>query len=160
MPCPKCAESPNSHSFHPIGKTNQGYEIIYTCPAKTVQFNGSDPKFVFYFDEHLRAIEGKPWVWIFDCQGLTSNHMLSIKNLQALVDYLYKKHINLLQGSYVLNAGWTFGHMMNLAMPLLKKDARSRIHVLSERPIEALMELERQGFSSTQVGRFLKSSSS
>ena len=158
MPCSKCAEHPNLHSFHHIGTTKQGYEIIYTCPSKTHNFNGADSKFVDYFDEHLRIIEGKSWVWIFDCRGYTMKHMLSIDNLRKLVSYLYKDHADRLQGSYVVHAGPFFNQMLKLALPLLKKDAQKRIHILPSQPLDALLHLEQEGFLTSQVGSFLKSS--
>ncbi len=158
MPCAKCADNPNSHSFHHLGTTKQGYEIIYTCPAKTINFDGSDPQFVHYFDEHLRALGGKSWVWIFDCRDYTMKHMLSMNNLRNLVAYLNKYHTDKLHASYVLNAGSLFGTMMNLTLPLLKKDEQKRIHVLPTRPLDALVRMEQEGFSTTQVGAFLKSS--
>lgn len=159
MPCRKCAENPDSHSFHHIGTTKQGYEIIYTCPAKTHNFNGSDPEFVHYFDEHLRVLHGKPWVWIFDCREYTTKHMLSMDNLRKLVNYLYKDHANRLQASYVLHAGAFFSQMMKFVMPLLQKDTQNRIHIVPNRPLDALVHMENAGFSTMQVGAFLKSSS-
>lgn len=158
MPCAKCVENPDSHSFHHIGVTKQGYEIIYTCPAKTLQFNGSDPQFVDYFDQHLRVLDGKPWVWIFDCKDYTVKHMLSIENVRKLVNYLYKEHTDRLQGSYVLHAGPFFSYMMKFVMPLLQKETQKRIHVLPSRPLDALLHMEQAGFSTNQVGAFLKSS--
>ena len=158
MPCKKCAENPNSHSFHHIGTTKQGYEIIYTCPSKTHNFNGADPDFVNYFDEHLRIIEGKSWVWVFDCKDYSVMHMLSVENLRKLVNYLYKHHADRLHASYVIHAGPFFSQMMKLVLPLLKKDAQNRIHILPSHPLDALLHMEQQGFSTTQVGSFLKSS--
>lgn len=159
MPCALCVTNPKSHSFHHIGTTKQGYEIIYTCPGKTERFNGNDPHFVAYFDEHLRAIEGKSWVWIFDCTDYTTHHMISLENLRSLVNYLYTTHGKRLQATYVLNVGWAFQSMFTFVMPLLKKETQKRIHVLSSRPLEALVRLEQEGFSPNQIGQFLKSSS-
>lgn len=158
MPCSKCAANPNSHSFHHIGTTKQGYEIIYTCPSKTIGFDGSDPHFVKYFDEHLRVIDGKAWVWIFDCRDYTLKHMLSMENLRNLVSYLSSNHTDRLQASYVLHAGSFFSQMMKLVKPLLKKDAQSRIQIVPSQPMDALVHLEREGFLTSQVGSYLKSS--
>jgi hypothetical protein len=159
MPCSKCSKNPKLHSFHHIGTTKQGYEIIYTCPGKTEGFDGNDSEFVRYFDEHLRVIEGKPWVWVFDSSDYKISHMLSIENLRNLVNYLYGKHAKLLQSTYVLHAGWAFQSMFSLVLPLLKKNAQKQIHVLSARPLETLKRLEDDGFSPNQIGQFLKSSS-
>ena len=159
MPCQKCKDNPNSHSFHHLGQTKNGCEIIYTCPAKTVGFDGSDPNFVYYFDEHLRMIHGKPWVWLFDCQGFKMEYMLSMSNLRQLVSYLNEKHTDYLQNSYILHAGWAFTQMMSMTTPLLKKETRKKIHVLPDNPLDLLVHLEKQGFSSHQVHSFLKSSS-
>jgi hypothetical protein len=158
MPCSKCADNPNSHSFHHIGTTKHGFEIIYTCPSKTLHFDGSDPQFVEYFDEHLRVLNGKSWVWIFDCKDYTMKHMLSMNNLRNLVNYLNKNHMDKLHASYVLNAESFFGHMMRIVMPLLKKDAQKRIHVLPNCALDALTRMEQEGFLPTQVAPFLKSS--
>ena len=111
-----------------------------------------------YFDEHLRVIEGKPWVWIFDCADYTTHHMLSLENLRSLVNYLYETHAKRLQATYVLHVGWAFQSMFTFVMPLLKKDTRKRIHVLSSRPLEALVRLEQDGFSTNLIAQFLKSS--
>lgn len=159
MPCSKCKDAPGSHSFHHLGQTKEGYEIIYTCPAKTTKFDGSDPNFVLYFDEHLRAIQGKPWIWVFDCQGYKSEHMLSMHNLRSLVTYLYEKHDSLLQGSLVIHAGWAFSQMMQLVKPFLKKETRKKIRVLPDNPLDMLVQFEGLGFTSHQVSGFLKSSS-
>lgn len=158
MPCSLCAKHPNSHSFHHIGTTKQGYEIIYTCPGKTEGFDGKDPLFVHYFDEHLRVIDEKPWVWIFDCAGYTTHHMLSLENLRRLIHYLYETHGKRLHATYVLHVGWAFQSMFTFVMPLLKKETQKRIHVLSSKPLEALVRLEQEGFSPNQIGQVLKSS--
>ena len=159
MPCQKCKENPSSHSFHHLGQTKNGCEIIYTCPAKTIGFDGSDPKFVEYFDEHLRIIHGKPWVWIFDCQEFKLEYMLSISNLRQLVNYLNENHTNYLQKSYILHAGWAFSQMMVLTKPLLKKETQKKIHIMPENSLDLLNHLEKQGFFIHQLRSFLKSSS-
>ena len=159
MPCDKCLQNPDSHSFHHIGTTTTGFEIIYTCPSKIQNFNGSDPLFVHYFDQHLRILKGKPWVWIFDCKDYSQHHMLSMDNLRKLVNYLYKDHADRLQGSYVLHAGIFFSTMMKFVMPLLQKETQKRIHIVPSKPLDALLWMEQAGFSTNQVGPYLKSSS-
>ena len=159
MPCVKCAENPNSHSFHHIGTTKQGYEIIYTCPSKTHNFNGADPDFVKYFDEHLRIIEGKPWVWLFDCSEYSAHHILSLQNIRSVIKYLNEEHGKRLQSTYILHMGWTFHQLLKFVLPLLNNDTQKRIHILSSRPLEALEQFEHHGISPNQIGEFLKSPS-
>jgi hypothetical protein len=142
-----------------MGTTPQGVEIIYTCPGKTEGFDGNDPLFVRYFDEHLRVIEQKPWVWVFDCSDYTMHHMVSIENLRSLVSYLYETHNKRLQATYILHMGWAFQSIFTLVMPLLKQDTRKRIHIVSSKRMEAFVALEKGGFSPNQIAQLLKSSS-
>lgn len=159
MSCPLCQTNPKSHSFHHMGTTPHGVEIIYTCPGKTEGFDGNDPLFVAYFDEHLRVIDQKPWVWIFDCSDYSTRHMVSLENLRSLVNYLYESHSGRLQATYILHAGWTFQSMFALVKPLLQDGTRKRIHMLPSKRLEAYIALEKGGFSPNQIGQLLKSSS-
>jgi hypothetical protein len=142
-----------------MGTTPHGLEIIYTCPGKTEGFDGYDPHFVNYFDEHLRVIEQKPWIWVFDCSDYSLRHMVSLENLRSLVNYLYESHSKRLQATYILHMGWAFQSIFTLVMPLLKQETRKRIHILSSKHTEAFLALETGGFSPNQIAQLLKSSS-
>ncbi len=149
MVCKRCQECPGSHTFHLLGTTTQGYTILYTCPAKTKNFRGDDKDFVESFEEHLRELEGTPWIWIFDCQGFTAKHMLSLENTRGLVRVLYEKHEESLKGAYIVHQAWYAHLFLKILMPFLKKETRDDIHSIRGSTLETIVELEQHGIPSS-----------
>jgi len=69
MPCLKCLEKPDYHSFKKFG-TLQDKSIFYTAPAKTDDYNEDGTKLenikIHVNEDTLK----KPWIWVLDCNNM------------------------------------------------------------------------------------------
>ena len=69
MPCLKCLEKPDYHSFKKFGML-QNKSIFYTAPAKTDDYNEDGTKLANIKIHVKEDTEGKPWVWVLDCKNM------------------------------------------------------------------------------------------
>lgn len=144
MPCPKCQVNPGAHSFVNLGMTPNGISVFYTCPAKAKDYK-DEPNFVSYFKAHLEEAEGKPWIWIFDCQGFTQKHTSSIETGKGLIRLLDERHKNILQAVYMVHEAWHFHALFSMLKPFIKKEARKKMIQLTGSTLEILVKLEKAG---------------
>lgn len=144
MPCSICITQPDAHSFLSLGKTPLGVTVLYTCPAKAKHFVNNHT-FLSFFEQHLEDVEGKPWVWVFDCQQMGMKHMTSLEVTRGMIDILQKKHAQNLQGLYIVHETSFFRSLFSMVLPFLKKETRTRIGILSSNTFESLVELEKRG---------------
>lgn len=142
--CPKCAIVPGSHSFEKLGILATGVGVFYTCPAKAKDYKDED-KFVDYFKYHLKETGKDPWIWIFDCQGFGAKHMTSMENTRALVHLLQNEHTHTLQSVYLVQEAWHFHSFLKMAIPLLHKQTRQKLHQIKGHTLEVIVELEKKG---------------
>lgn len=142
--CPKCAIIPGSHSFERLGVLSSGVSVFYTCPAKAKDYKDED-KFVDYFKYHLKETGQHPWIWIFDCKGFGTKHMTSLDNTKALIHLLQHEHTQTLQAVYFVQEAWHFHNFMKMAMPLVQKQTRQKLHQIPGETLEVMIELEKKG---------------
>jgi hypothetical protein len=78
MPCPKCLEKPNYHSFTVFGKLDDTTSLFYTSPAKTEDFNEDGTKLANIATHIQEETEGTPWIWVLDCGNMSWNHYTEV----------------------------------------------------------------------------------
>ena len=141
--CPICQIDPKAHSFQRLGKTPLHVELLYTCPAKATSTPQAD--FLTYFHHHMNDMRGQQWVWIFDCKGITTKHLLSLDTIQQMLRILRDEHTGYLQGIYIVNQHWIFKQFLQACFPFMRKEDRARLAIFSGPVFETLVELERRG---------------
>ena len=73
MPCLKCAENPEYHSFRNFG-TLQEKNLFYTAPAKTADYNEDGTKLTNIKIHVKEDTLNKPWIWVLDCANMSLVH--------------------------------------------------------------------------------------
>ncbi len=143
MACHKCKQGRKAHSFESLGTIQNGVRVFYTCPAQREDFN--DDNFLEEFGQHLEVTEGKPWIWIFDCQGYEAKHMLSLRDSLGLLRLFETKYRHSLQAMYVINEAWYFHLFLKTVKPLMKKETQAKLHQIRGSRLEAAVELQKRG---------------
>lgn len=143
MSCPKCREGRKAHSFEKLGTLQNGVNIYYTCPARRDDFN--DDNFLPDFSQHLRATEGNPWIWIFDCNQYEAKHMLGIRDSLGLLKLFETTYKETLQAMYVVNEAWYFHLFLASVKPFMKRETAAKLVQIGGSPLQAALELERRG---------------
>ena len=118
MACPQCASNPRSHSFFQIGETADGVRLWYTAAGRAEELVDTPAKFS-YFKTHLDQARSSPWIWIFDCAGMTTRHHSSVAFMRSLVGALSAEHTTLLQGILILHPSIWMRAAITLLSPFL-----------------------------------------
>jgi hypothetical protein len=118
MACPQCTVNPKSHSFVQIGETADGVRLWYTGAGRAEELVDTPTKFG-YFKTHLDQARSSPWVWIFDCAGMTTRHQSSVGFMRSLVGALSAEHATLLQGILILHPSIWMRAAIALLSPFL-----------------------------------------
>ena len=142
MPCKKCQEGRNAHSFENLGTLQNGVSIFYTCPARRSDFH--DTSFLPDFSKHLEETNGKPWIWIFDCQSYQAKHMLSLKDSLGLLHLFETTYRDSLKAVYIVNEAWYFHLFLKTVKPFMKQETKQKLHQISGSALEAAVELNKR----------------
>jgi hypothetical protein len=142
MACPKCAVNPAAHSFHSIGAAP--LRLFYTAPAKATEILRSHADFLT-FKTHLDTTRGSPWVWLFDCKGMTTKHFLPLSVCKELMQVFVAEHGDTLHGIWVLNPNVWFRGMIGMMRPFFKRGILDKIHFLDGDTLEVIVSLEKRG---------------
>jgi len=86
--CIKCTMDPTSHSFKKISEKN-GVYIYYTNPTKSKLYTDG---ILSHYDNALKQIRDKKWVWIFDSEGFDLKHALEVKTRTGIAKLLTDKY--------------------------------------------------------------------
>ena len=73
MPCVKCINNPDYHSFKKFGKL-QDKNLFYTAPAKTDDYNEDGTKLTNIKIHVKEDTLNNPWIWVLDCQKMRLVH--------------------------------------------------------------------------------------
>ena len=126
MSCPQCAVNPRSHSFIKIGqKADTGY--WYTAAGKAEELVNTPEKFGFFRLHMNQAKQDANWIWIFDCEGMTSRHTSSIGFMKRLVGSLSNEHTNLLKEIWIIHPNMYMRAAVMLLSPFINKHLVSKI---------------------------------
>jgi hypothetical protein len=122
---------PNCYSFKKISEKN-GVCIYYTNPTKSKQYTDSD-EIIEYYDNALKQIGNKTWIWIFDSDGFDMKHALDIKTGTGIAELLTNKYAKNLVEIKIINPTWHIKAMLKAVIPFLDKVLCNKIKVLKDR---------------------------
>ena len=75
--CIKCTMDPTSHSFKKISEKD-GVCTYYTKPINSKLYTDTDG-ILSHYDNALKQIGDKKWIWIFDSDGFDLKHAMEVK---------------------------------------------------------------------------------
>lgn len=124
MECPVCAEDPTSHSFKQIETLPDGTVIMYTKPAEASKYWDRDG-ILFHYDQKLSTLGD--WVWVFDAEDFSFEHMLEVDVAISLAKLISSKYSQTLKKIMVVNPSFMVQIMLTIVTPFLNKHIRSLI---------------------------------
>lgn len=124
MECPVCAEDPTSHSFKQIETLPDGTVIMYTKPAEASKYWDRDG-ILFHYDQKLSTLGD--WVWVFDAEDFSFEHMLEVDVAISLAKLISSKYSKTLKKILIVNPSFMVQIMLTIVTPFLNKHIRSLI---------------------------------
>lgn len=133
------------YSFDVIGE-HQGAAILYTNPARADPIRG-DAGFAG-FKALLEPYRTRPWIWLFDCRGMTAAHALNVEFVKRLSRTLDSEHAGSLQRVWILNMNsWLRG--------ILALFSSQKVRALTTDRLETLVTLQKEQYSHRTIDVFL-----
>lgn len=129
--CIKCTMDPSSHSFKKISEKN-GVCIYYTNPTKSKLYTDTDG-IISHYDNALKQIGDKKWVWIFDSEGFDLKHALEVKTGTGIAKLLTDTYADNLLEIKIINPTWHIRTMLTAVWPFLSQTTRDKIRILKDR---------------------------
>jgi hypothetical protein len=134
------------YSFDPLGSTNKGAVVMYTNPARADPVRGESG--FAGFKSLLDPYRVRPWVWVFDCRGMTAAHALNIDFVRRLSRVLESEHADSLQRVWILNMNsWIRG--------ILQMFPTKKVRSLPNDRLEVLVTLQQEGYSHASIDHIL-----
>jgi hypothetical protein len=134
------------YSFDTLGSTNKGASVIYTNPARADPIRGEA---AFQgFKSLLDPYRSRPWVWVFDCRGMTAAHALNIDFVRRLSRVLESEHTESLQRVWILN-------MNNWIRGILQIFPTQKVRALPNDRLEVLVTLQQEGYTHETIDQVL-----
>jgi hypothetical protein len=122
---------PTSHSFKKISEKN-GICTYYTNPSKAKLYTDTDG-ILSHYENALKQIGDKKWVWIFDSDGFDLKHALEVKSGIGIAKLLTDKYAESLQEIKIINPTWHIRTMLLTVWPFLNKKTCDKITILKDR---------------------------
>lgn len=122
---------PTCHSFKKISEKN-GVCIYYTNPTKAKLYTDTEG-ILTHYDNALKQVGNKKWIWIFDSDGFDMKHALEVKTGIGIAELLTDKYANNLVEIKIINPTWHIKTMLKAVMPFLDKVTRDKIKILKDR---------------------------
>ena len=122
---------PTCHSFKKISEKN-GVYIYYTNPTKAKLYTDTEG-ILTHYDNALKQVGNKKWIWIFDSDGFDMKHALEVKTGIGIAELLTDKYANNLVEIKIINPTWHIKTMLKAVMPFLDKVTRDKIKILKDR---------------------------
>ncbi len=152
MSCSRClATNGKAHSFEKIGiLQDNSTNLFYTCPANALEQDDS-PEALQYYLAHFESTRPNPWIWIFNCRGVNSKDLIKSGLGRRLADSVQQNCFDTLRGIYIINPTTTIRALILFLYPFLKKDIKSKIHICSLGPIDAINKLQSLGINTQDI---------
>lgn len=125
MPCHKCQQTPNTHSFRILGKTTKGVTLLYSKPIDALEQTFTQETIQSYH-QHFDEIQGK-WIWIFDAKDLHKRPIPKLELLRSLYMGVEERYKESLQCIYILHPNWQLQAILNMIRPFMKSAAKQRL---------------------------------
>jgi hypothetical protein len=125
MPCLKCQQIPNTHSFQSLGKTTRGITLLYSKPYDALEKRFTEETIQCYY-KHLDEMKGK-WVWLFDAPDLHKLETPNISLLRSFYKGVEERYKDSLQCIYILHPNWKLQTILGMIRPFMRAEARQRL---------------------------------
>ena len=125
MPCRKCQQTPNTHSFKVLGKTANGVTLLYSKPFDALEQTFTQETLQCYYD-HLDELKGQ-WVWLFDAKDLHKRPIPKLELLRSLYTGVEERYKDKMKCIYVFHPNWQMQSILNLIRPFMKSAAKQRL---------------------------------
>jgi hypothetical protein len=132
--CKVCDKTPNSHCFIKIDANT-----YYSSVARSSDFTDATA-----LAEHIKevVIPFKPWVWIFDCKGITAKHMAQFDVVRRVQQILFDDaYGGSLQRFIAVNMSVGAKKVIDMLLPFLTERARGNIVTCGTSPLEIMGRL-------------------
>ena len=123
--CPICQLEPKSHSLSMLYE-NKKTRYFYTHPAAAIKYDDA-PGIIAHYDGVLSENKDKSWVWIFNCEGFGSKHILQLNVARGLADLICNKHYDNLKKIVIINENYTIKFIIDFLWIFLSPYVRSII---------------------------------
>jgi hypothetical protein len=133
------------YSFDFYG-THKGVPLYYTSPAAAALIK-SDADFAG-FKALLDPLKTKPWIWIFDCRGMKTEHYMNINFVRKMAHTIEHEHATSLQAVWVLNMDSWMRKMATLF-------GRKKIVPLPTERLELFVHMQKEGCPHDVVDRMI-----
>jgi hypothetical protein len=146
-PCSLCFTNPNAHCFLQIGVVD-GINIYYASAGRTNDLNSTA------LVEHIANIiqPNQPWIWVFDCKGMTTKHLMQIDLIKGLLNIFTKpQYRDYIQRFIGINMVPTAQKLLDMILPMLPGDPASGIDKCGSSPLEILACMQRARLSTDMM---------
>jgi hypothetical protein len=128
--CEKCMMDPLSHSFKKISEKN-GVHTFYTNPTKSKLYKDTEG-ILKHYDNALKSVTDKKWIWIFDSEGFDLKHAMEVKTGVGIAKITTEYGANL-QEIKIINPTWHIKTMLTAVWPFLNEQTKKKITILGDR---------------------------
>ncbi len=118
------------YNFKKISDKN-GTVIFYTNPVKA---KPNSHNILTYYDDTLKQIGNKKWVWIFDSEGFSIKHATEISMGTEITKLVTEKYAHSLQEIKIINPTWHIKTMLKALLPFTDELTKQKIKLLDDRP--------------------------
>jgi hypothetical protein len=142
--CDRCRETDGrAHNFEYLGIVpNTQTHLFYTCPANATEQQNT-PQAIEAFAAHFQETEGKPWIWIFNCQGMKSNDYVQSGAAGKVKDILKGEAFQTCQAVYVIQPSMAMKLLVKFILPFTSTHMRSKLHLCSLGPLDVYHRLQK-----------------
>jgi hypothetical protein len=153
--CSLCLKNPDIHCFFQIGVV-EGTNVYYACAGRNNELSN-----VSALIEHIGNVikPNQPWIWILDCKGMTTKHVMQIDLIKSLLKIFTRpEYRDYVQRFIGINMVPTAQKILDIVLPMLPGDPASGIDKCGSSPLEILACLQRAKLS-TDIMRWINKAS-
>jgi hypothetical protein len=139
------------YCFFQIGKVND-VNIYYASAGRTTDLSN-----IKALIEHIAGVikPNQPWIWIFDCKGMTTKHLMQLDLIKALLKIFTRpEYRDYVQRFIGINMVPTAQKLLDMILPMLPGDPASGIDKCGSSPLDILTCLQRAKLS-TDIMRWI-----
>lgn len=143
------ASSP--YCFFQIGKIDD-INIYYASAGRTTDLSN-----ITALVEHISNVikPNQPWIWIFDCKGMTTKHILQIDLIKGLLKIFTRpEYRDYIQRFIGINMVPTAQKILDMILPMLPGDPASGIDKCGSSPLDILACMQKAKLS-TDIMRWV-----
>ena len=143
--------STSPYCFFQIGIVD-GIQVYYASAGRITDLSNINALI-----EHIGSIikPNQPWIWIFDCKGMTTKHLMQLDLIKALLKIFTRpEYRDYVQRFIGINMVPTAQKLLDMILPMLPGDPASGIDKCGSSPLDILACLQRAKLS-TDIMRWV-----